>query len=121
MAVGDTVEISMTWTQWKWIDATIDNTGRMAAEDLDTEVADRTVAIRRIGWGATEHIDKPSMDRGEWPPPEMFHSEPVTVSLSRDDWRFVLQELDRWSRVGESDTEMHEGLNGMIEGALASG
>ena len=120
MAAADTVEISMTWAQWKWIDATIDNTGRMAAEDLDTEVADRTVSIRRIGWGATEHIDRPSMDRGEWPPPETLHSEAVTVSLSGDDWRFVLRELDHWSRVGESDTEMHEVLSGLIEAALAS-
>ncbi len=120
MAAADTVAISMTWTQWKLNDGTIDNTGSMAAEDLDMEVADRTVAIRRIGWEATEHIDKPSVDRGEWPPPDALHSEPVTVSLSRDDWWFVLQELDRWSRVGESDLEMHDRLTGLIEEALLS-
>ena len=39
MAGADTVAISMTWTQWKWIDGTIDNTGSVAAEDLDVEVA----------------------------------------------------------------------------------
>lgn len=100
MAGDDTVTISMTWAQWKFIDATIDNTGSMAAVDIDTEVADRTVAIRRIGWAATEHIDKPSMDRGEWPPPDALHSEPVTVAMPRGHWRFVLGELDRWSRGG---------------------
>lgn len=110
----------MSWAQWKFIDATIDNTGSMAAVDLETEVSDRTAAIRRIGWEATEHVDKPSMDRGEWPPPEALHSEPVTVAISRDDWQFVLDELDRWSRVGEPNTEMNDALGALIEGALAS-
>lgn len=120
MAGDGTVAISMTWAQWKFIDATVDNTGSMAAVDLDSEVVDRTVAIRRIGGEATEQIDKPSMDRGEWPPPEALHSESVTVAISRDDWRFVLGELNHWSQVGESDTETNDRLVGLIEGALAS-
>lgn len=120
MAGDNTVGISMTWAQWKFIDATIDNTGSMAAVDLDSDVADRTIAIRRIGWAATEKVDKPSMDRGEWPPPEALHSEPVTVAISRDDWQFVLDELDRWSQVGESNTEMNDALRALIEVVLTS-
>lgn len=120
VAGDDTVGISMTWAQWKFIDATLDNTGSMAAVDLDTAVADRTVAIRCVGWAATEHVDKPSTDRGEWPPLEALHSEPVSVAISRNDWRFVLDELDRWSQVAEPDTGMNDALGALIEMALAS-
>lgn len=120
MAGDADVTISMTWAQWKFVDGTLDNTGSMAAVDLDTEVADRTVAIRRIGWAATDHIDKSSLDRGEWPPPEALHSETITVAMSQDDWRFVLGELDRWSRDQESDTEMSDAIVGLIDGTLPS-
>ncbi len=115
------VAIPMTWDQWKFIDATMDNTRSIAAEDLLTEVVDRTSAIRRVGWEATHHIDGPYMDRGEWPPPESVHAEPVTVTLSRDDWRFVLEELRGWSEVADGESEEDWALAELINSSLESG
>lgn len=96
----------------------MDYTGSMAAVDLGTEIADRTSAIRQAGWEATGHIDLPYMDRGEWPPPETVHSESVTVTLSREDWGFVLDELGRWSEVSNGETEEDRTLLLLINAAL---
>jgi hypothetical protein len=114
------VAIQMTWAQWKVIDATMDNTGSIAAVDLEPEVVDRTSSIRRIGWEATQHIDRPYMDRGEWPPPESVHEEPVTVTLSRDEWRFVLKQLHRWAEVGGRESEGDTALADLVHGSLES-
>lgn len=112
------MSISMSWAQWKVIDGTMDNAGSIAAVDLDTQVVDRTSAIRATGWEATGHIDRPYMERGEWPPPPEVHSEPVTVSLSTTDWEFVLDELSRWSQVGGQESEGDRAIVRLINAAL---
>lgn len=116
----DDVAISMTWASWKVIDANMDNTGSIAAENGDAQVAERASAIREVGWEATGHIDRPYMDRGEWPPPAPVHSEPVTVSLSREDWGFVLDELGRWSDVSGGEPDEKRTLVVLINEALSS-
>lgn len=114
----DDIPISMMWTQWKVVDATMDNTGSIAAVDGETRVSGRTSAIRAAGWEATGHIDRPYMDRGEWPPPAALHSEPVTISLSTEDWVFVLEELSRWSEVGGEESDDERAVALLIEEAL---
>lgn len=108
----------MTWAQWKVVDATMDNTGSIAVENGEAQLADRTSAIRAVGWEATGHIDRPCMDRGEWPPPAAVHSEAVTLSLSTQDWEFVLNELSRWSEVGEEESDGERAIMQLINQAL---
>jgi len=114
----DNMPISMTWAQWKMIDATMDNTASIASVDGNAEVADRASAIRAAGWAETGHIDRPYMDRGEWPPPAAVHSEPVAVPLSTDDWAFVLDELRRWSEVGGEPSDDDRTIVLLITAAL---
>ncbi|HEV2070759.1 MAG TPA: hypothetical protein VGR26_13280 [Acidimicrobiales bacterium] len=89
--------------------------------DLFTEWLTTPLRYEGLAWKATHHIDSPYMDRGEWPPPESVHAEPVTITLSRDDWQFVLDELRGWSEVGDGESEEYRALAQLTNGSLQSG
>jgi hypothetical protein len=65
-------------------------------------VATKAHAIRKTGWNATGHITRPISEAGRWPPSEDVMSEQVTVSLTTDDWRFIIDHLRLGSSVAES-------------------
>lgn len=48
---------AMKYWEWKWIDATLDNTRATAVLDGPTDVAALAFAIRKIGWEATKEIE----------------------------------------------------------------
>lgn len=58
--------------------------------------------IREIGGNATGHITRPIAEAGRWPPGDDVMSEQVAVSLTTDDWRFVVDRLRLGGSVAES-------------------
>jgi hypothetical protein len=94
--------ISLSLRDWLFIDGQMDNTADLAVEDGDDEVAERAHGIREVGWEATGHITRPLAAAGCWPPDDETMNQQVSVSLTGEDWRFVVDQLLDDSRVAES-------------------
>ena len=90
MSVGD----------WQIIDATIDNSVDMAAEDGDQRVLDQGRGVRNAGWEVARLHPRSGEGLVGWPPTE----DELSVTLPITTWRFVLDELYRWGRI-EADLE----------------
>lgn len=90
MSVGD----------WQIIDATIDNSVDIAAEDGDQRVLDQGRRARSAGWEAARLHPRSGEGLVGWPPTD----DELRVMLPITTWRFVLDELHRWGRV-EADLE----------------
>jgi hypothetical protein len=96
------VPISMPLRDWLFLDAEMDNSGQNAIDIGDDQAATKAHAIREIGWDAPGHITRPISEAGRWPPGDDVMSEQVTVSLTTDDWRFVVDRLRLGGIVAES-------------------
>ena len=89
------VEVSLGVEDWQWLDATIDNTGSIAAVDGDDRAVEQGRQIRAAVWEAAR-VHPRSMDGWSgWPPVD----DELTVSLPAAAWRFAIQELRRWDQV----------------------
>jgi hypothetical protein len=94
------VEITMTVGDWQIIDATMDNSVDIAAEDGNQRVLDQGRRVRKAGWEAARLHPRSGEGLVGWPPTD----DELSVTLPITAWRFVLDELHRWDRV-EADSE----------------
>ena len=90
MSIGD----------WQIIDATIDNSVDIAAEDGDQRLLYQGQRVRNAGWEAARLHPRSGEGLVGWPPTD----DELRVTLPITAWRFVLDELHRWGRV-EADLE----------------
>jgi hypothetical protein len=80
---------------WQRIDATMDNTGSIAAENGEEALADQAHRVREEGWRALHEHPQAGLGRAGWPPDDAE----LTVHLDAPTWAFVCTELRRWAEV----------------------
>jgi hypothetical protein len=92
---AERVSIRMTVDDWAGIDADMDITGSGAVEDGgdDLPKASKASAIRDLG---ADQI--PWLKGNKWPPGK----QQITMTLTRAQWSFVLQEMRGWADVSQS-------------------
>jgi hypothetical protein len=97
---AESVEVTISVGDWQIIDATIDNSVDIAAEDGDQRVLDQGRRVRNAGWEAARLHPRSGEGLVGWPPTD----DELSITLPIAAWRFVLDELHRWGRV-EADLE----------------
>lgn len=97
---AESVEVTISVGDWQIIDANIDNSVDIAAEDGDHRVLDPGRRVRNAGWEAARLHPRSGAGLVGWPPTD----DELSVTLPITAWRFVLYELHRWGRV-EADLE----------------
>jgi hypothetical protein len=96
------VPISLPLGDWLFIDAVMDNSEQSARDADDDQVATKARAIRHIGWDTTGDILRPIFDAGQRPPSDDVMRKLVTMSLTADDWRFVVDHLRSGAAIADS-------------------
>lgn len=94
--LGMDLSIEMTMSQWHHIDGDMDNEVSLAARDGRDDTVERGRAVREAGWTQLGGWTPGVLESGTWPP----EHERVSVTLSRQQWRFVVRVLDTWADVG---------------------
>lgn len=116
---AETVEVTISVGDWQIIDATIDNSVDIAAEDGDDRVLDQGRRVRSAGWEAARLHPRSGEGLVGWPPT----NDEFSIALPMAAWRFVLDELHRWGRVEAelegSDQEKPESRSFAIARLLA--
>lgn len=97
---AESIEIRMSVGDWQIIDATIDNTVDIAAEDGNHHVLEQGRRVRDAGWAAAHLHPRSGEGLVGWPPTD----DELGVTLPITAWQFVLNELHRWNRI-EADLE----------------
>jgi hypothetical protein len=92
---AESVEITIRVGDWQIIDATIDNSVDIAAEDGDHRVLHQGRRVRNAGWEAARIHPRSGEGLVGWPPTD----DELSVTLPITAWRFILDELHRWGRV----------------------
>jgi hypothetical protein len=88
--------VSMALRDWFFVDGSMDTASWRARHiDYDESAARTAGRIREAGWAATGHLTGPALDSGKWPPPGDVQDQMVTVTLTADEWIFVLSALRR--------------------------
>jgi len=90
-------QITTPVRDWLIINATIDNTIAKEAIDGDSHTIERGQHIRDLGWVQTRQHPRKTDGRGGWPPVD----EHLEITLEPSAWRFIAEQLRRWSAVGE--------------------
>ena len=86
---AESIEVTISVGDWQIIDATIDNSVDMAAEDGDQRVLDQGRRVRNAGWEAARLHPRSGEGLVGWPPTD----DELSVTLPITGWRFVLDEL----------------------------
>lgn len=95
-----TIEISVA--SWHTVDAALDNAGAVARTSGafgGATVDARCARIREVGWQAARSHQNLALGSLGWPP----LCDQLAISLERDDWAFVLAEVERWSTWERDD------------------
>jgi hypothetical protein len=91
------IQIATPVRDWLIIDATIDNTIAKEAVDGDSHTMELGQHIREVGWVQTRQHPRRADGWGGWPPVD----DHLEITLEPSAWRFVAEQLRRWSAVGE--------------------
>ena len=90
------ISLRMPARVWATIDAEVDNTVSMAAENGDDEVVRVGQAIRAAGGKQVPWVD------GQWPP----MGQEIAITLTREQWDFALAEVEDstpiYERIGDA-------------------
>ncbi|WP_432054926.1 hypothetical protein [Streptomyces sp. bgisy022] len=89
------LSIEMTMSQWHHIDGDMDNEVSLAARDGRDDTVEWGRAVREAGWKQVGGWNPDVPGSGTWPP----EHEWVSVTLSRQQWRFVVHVLDTWADI----------------------
>jgi hypothetical protein len=92
---ADLLEMTLPVRDWSLIDATMDNTVSIAAQNGNAPLVDRGRQVRETGWAAVRRHPRRKEGWGGWPPQD----EELSVALPSDAWRFIASELLRWADV----------------------
>lgn len=92
---AESIELTMSVGDWQIVDATVDNSVDIAAEDGNHRVLDQGRRVRHAGWEAARLHPRSGEGLVGWPPTD----DELSVTLPITAWRFVLDELHRWDRV----------------------
>jgi hypothetical protein len=92
------VKITMPVKDWLLIDATIDNTDAIAAQNGEAATAAYGHAIRENGWEVCRSHPMAGQGPVGWPPED----EDLDLDLPVEAWRFIVDQLRRWDMVEES-------------------
>lgn len=99
------MKIPLPVRDWLFIDASIDNTVAIAAQDGDERTAAEGYAIRETGWKAARGHPKAAEGFGGWPPED----EDLTMDLPAEAWGFIVSQLRRWDGVDALTSPRPEG------------
>ncbi|MEQ7736388.1 hypothetical protein [Escherichia coli] len=89
------MKITIPVKDWLLIDATVDNTDAIAAQDGDTATAAFGHAIRESGWEASRSHARAGQGVVGWPPED----DELILDLPVESWRFIVDQLRRWDKV----------------------
>jgi hypothetical protein len=92
---AESVDVTISVGDWQIIDATIDNSVDIAAEDGAQRVLNQGRRVRNAGWEAARLHPRSGEGLVGWPPAD----DELSVTLPISAWRFVLDELHRWGRL----------------------
>jgi hypothetical protein len=88
------ITVRLITRHWQVIDAELDNVVAVAVEiDYQGQKIEMGEAIRQAGW---EQV--PWVNGNQWPPVD----QPITITLSREQWMFALAALDESDATYES-------------------
>lgn len=92
-----THQLQLPRQYWSVIDGTLDNEEDTATVDGRRKAAEQAQAIRQAGWEQVPQIpdDLPARDHWSW----LHSAEPVSVTLTETQWRFVTTALRKWHKV----------------------
>ncbi|QOD05669.1 hypothetical protein [Pseudarthrobacter sp. BIM B-2242] len=99
------MRITMPVKDWLLIDATIDNTVAIAAQNGEAATAAHGNAIRESGWEASRSHAKAGQGPVGWPPED----EELSLDLTAESWHFVVEQLRRWDNVDDLMSPRSEG------------
>lgn len=119
---GASVILTLPVHDWPFIDATVNNTVAIAAQNGDESTAEQGLAVRETGWAAARRHPRVTQGWAGWPPED----DVLTVDLPAESWRFVIGQLRRWDQVDalvspreEGDQESRfESISRMLEDRL---
>ncbi|MEU5665459.1 hypothetical protein [Streptomyces longwoodensis] len=113
------VAVEMTVLQWHLIDGGVDNEVSMAAVDGRDDDVEAGHAVREAGWSQVAGWSAEVPGSGGWPPDDRR----ATVTLTREQWRFVVRVLDEWDNVegSEADGESWPRLREVIVAGAGDG
>jgi hypothetical protein len=97
--MSETRDVVMPVGDWLLVDGTVDNSVAIASVDGDEGCVLTGTRVRRAGWAASASHPRAGDGPVGWPP---LDAE-ITISLTAEDWSFVVAELARWAAVGERD------------------
>lgn len=100
--VVDAVTIELRVEDWHRIDGSLDNSANVdrIAGGLDgAAIDDRCLRIREVGWQASRQHAEAGRGAVGWPP----SGATLAIALTRDDWRFVLAQIERWGSWERDD------------------
>ncbi|MCX4997012.1 hypothetical protein [Streptomyces longwoodensis] len=92
------VSVAMTVRQWHLVDGGVDNEVSIAAVDGREDTVEVGRAVREAGWIQVAGWSAEVPGSGGWPPDD----ERATVTLTREQWRFVVRVLDEWESVEDA-------------------